>query len=129
MTKENEIDRIMVDQSVVVARILEATARLGEIQTVVSRALVDLHIPQDKDDVLVQRDEGDHGDEPDRTGRIRGEPEGRAQGAGTGRVRQALIARYCVHSDAGGSPRRHRFIQTREHVKEQGSLNHPMLGR
>ena len=48
MTEENEIDRIMVDQSVVVARILEATARLGEIQTVVSRALVDLHIPQDK---------------------------------------------------------------------------------
>lgn len=48
MTDENEIDRIMVDQAMVVARILETTARLGEIQTIVSRSLADLHIPQDK---------------------------------------------------------------------------------
>lgn len=48
MTDENEIDRVMVDQAVVIARILEATARLGEIQTIVSRSLADLHIPQDK---------------------------------------------------------------------------------
>lgn len=44
MTAENEIDRIMPDQSLLIARMLESIAQLGEVQKVVARSLIDLHM-------------------------------------------------------------------------------------
>lgn len=45
MTQDhNEIDRIMADQSVLIARMLESIAQLGEVQKTVARSLIDLHM-------------------------------------------------------------------------------------
>lgn len=52
---DNEVDRIMVDQSVLIARMLESIAQLGEVQKTVARPLIDLHMsPEHK--ILVSTD-------------------------------------------------------------------------
>lgn len=47
MTDQNEIDRVMVDQSLLFARMLEAIAQLGEIQKVIVKSLIDVHMTHD----------------------------------------------------------------------------------
>ena len=47
MTKESEIDRVMADQPLLFARMLEAIAQLGEIQKVIAKSLVDVHMTPD----------------------------------------------------------------------------------
>ena len=47
MTDQNEIDRVMVDQPMLFARMLEAIAQLGEIQKVIAKSLVDVHMTPD----------------------------------------------------------------------------------
>lgn len=47
MTDQNEIDRVMVDQPMLFARMLEAIAQLGEVQKVIAKSLVDVHMTPD----------------------------------------------------------------------------------
>lgn len=47
MADQNEIDRVLVDQPLLFARMLEAIAQLGEVQKVIAKALIDIHMPPD----------------------------------------------------------------------------------
>lgn len=47
MADQNEIDKVMADQSVLFARMLEAIAQLGEVQKVIAKSLVDIHMTPD----------------------------------------------------------------------------------
>lgn len=47
MADQNEIDKVMADQSILFARMLEAIAQLGEVQKVIAKSLVDIHMTPD----------------------------------------------------------------------------------